>query len=128
MSRYRWWLLLILVFVAVFGAVSWWPVSPMWTQEIKTRADYRYVHDGKSVMVWEGAINPLNWLFIDVETGRLIQRKTLEFEKNWRGYGLQLMPDGNTSSLESSTSIPRPARKSMILTDSFLSDLEGPDS
>ena len=94
MSRYRWWLLLILVFVAVLGTVLWWPVSPMWTQDIKPGRIVGYVHDGKSVLVWEGANQSSDLAIYDVETGRLIQRKSMEFEKDWRGYGLQLLPDG----------------------------------
>ena len=53
MNRYRWWLLLILVFVAVFGTVLWWPVSPMWTHaiEFKGGSVQGYIHNGKSIMV-----------------------------------------------------------------------------
>ena len=99
MSRYRWWLLLILVFVAVFGTVLWWPVSPMWTQEVRSGWSggiMGYVHDGKSVMVCESMSmsHDLDLTIYEVETGRLIQRKTMTFEKDWRNFGIKLLPDG----------------------------------
>lgn len=99
MNRFRWWLLLSLVFVAVFGTVLWWPVSPMWTQEVRSRWSggiMGYIHDGKSVMVCESmsVSHDLDLTIYDVETGRLIQRKTMTFEKDWRNYGIKLLPDG----------------------------------
>ncbi|MFT3878499.1 MAG: hypothetical protein QM703_02430 [Gemmatales bacterium] len=94
MTRYRWWLLLAFVFLVIFGTVTWWPVSPMWTVAIQIGRILGFVHEGKSVMVWDGTYESEGLALFDVETGRLLQKKTINFEKNWRNYGLQLLPDG----------------------------------
>ncbi|MFT3878498.1 MAG: hypothetical protein QM703_02425 [Gemmatales bacterium] len=94
MTRFRWTLLLLLVFLTVFGTVLWWPVSPMWTQHINLDRIVGFTHAGKSVMALEVRDQTYDVVLYDVETGRFIQRKTMEFEKDWHAYWIELLPDG----------------------------------
>ena len=94
MSCFRWWLLLLIVFLILFGTVLWWPVSPMWTVGLQTGRIVGFVHDGKSVMVWDGMYQSEGLALVDVDTGHSIQKKTMEHEKDWRSFGVQLLPDG----------------------------------
>lgn len=94
MTRFRWWLLLLFVFLTVFATVTWWPVSPMWTVGIQSGRIFGFVHKGKSLMVGDATYQAEGLALFDVETGRLLQKKTMNFEKDWRSHGLQLLPDG----------------------------------
>ncbi len=94
MSRYRWWLLLALVFLTVFATVTWWPVSPMWIQPYERGRVIGYVNDGKSVLTWSNATSPDSLINYDVETGQVIQQHPLEIEKDWRWFGMHLLPGG----------------------------------